>query len=140
MTLCGPKGADVVSEIRPVCKAIDSAFSTLQEALSRQGMTVSVGIPYTALADQLRKDAQQQKDDRLDGHFSATGHVGHRYIDRSGQFLHSPDARCIRMEQSFLQERAAKGLKVLSDKHRNNRKHWLKKHNQKMADVHTFSN
>ena len=104
-----------------------------KEALSRKGMTVSVGVPYTALKDQQRREAQERRDNRLDGHFTASGQVGHRYIDRSGQFLHSPDARCVRMEQSFLKERATKGLKMLSAKHNNNRKHWLKHNAQKIA-------
>ena len=104
-----------------------------KEALSRKGMTVSVGIPYTALKDQQRREAQERRDNRLDGHFTASGQVGHRYIDRSGQFLHSPDARCVRMEQSFLKERATKGLELLSAKHTNNRKHWLKHNAEKMA-------
>jgi hypothetical protein len=102
-----------------------------RDALSRSGMTISVGVPYTALKDQQKRDAREQKKGRLAGHFSAAGKVGHRYVDRSGQFLHSPDARCVRMEQSFLKERAEKGLQLLREKHANNRKHWKQKQQQK---------
>jgi hypothetical protein len=116
--------SDASMENRPAFSPCNPAKA--KNALSRDGMYVSVGIPYSALADQQLLMTQKQRDNRLDGHFSATGHVGNRYINRGGQFLHSPDSKCIQMEQNFLKERAKKGLKLLHAKHINNHKHWLK--------------
>ena len=104
-----------------------------KDALSRDGMTVSVGVPYSALDDLKRKQAKDQRDGRLAGRFVVPAPVGYsRYIDRGGQFLHSPDSRCISMEQSFLKDRAEIGLKILSEKHASSRRHWIKQNRSKI--------
>ena len=105
--------------------------SKAKKQLSRAGMSASVGVPYTALKDAKRIDAQNQIKGRLDGSFKAAGKIGSRYINRNGNFLHSPDDRCKSMEKNFLKERAEKGLKLLSEKHESNRAFWLKKQKER---------
>ena len=76
------------------------------------------------------KKASQEKKPFLKV-FKAAGKIGSRYINRNGNFLHSPDDRCKSMEKNFLKERAEKGLKLLSEKHESNRAFWLKKQKER---------
>lgn len=126
--------ADSMGSDAPLTRPAFSPCSPTRakDALSRDGMTVSVGIPYSALDDLKRKQAKDQRDGRLAGCFVVPASEGYsRYIDRGGQFLHSPDTRCISMEQNFLKERAENGLKILSAKHANRRRHWMKQNNSR---------
>ena len=103
-----------------------------RDAISRKGkeLSVSVNDPYSALQDHRKAEDRARVAQRIGGEFmTAVPFATHnRYVKRSGQFLHSPDRRCVGMEQDFLKARAAQGLLKLEERARRSKKRWAKTH------------
>ena len=107
-----------------------------REAISRKGkeLSISVDDPYSALQDKKRAEDKARVAQRLGGDFkTAVPFATHnRYVKRSGPFLHSPDRKCMAMEQDFLKLRAKQGLLKLEERSRRSKKRWAKTNKVRM--------
>ena len=101
-----------------------------RDTISRKNknISVSIDVPYSALSEKLKAETKVHNLKRLAGDFKAAVPCSthNRYVDRSGQFLHSPDRRCVKMEQDFLKARARRGLKLLEERAMRSKKRWAK--------------
>lgn len=118
--------AEVSLSQRPAFSPVSP--SRARDAIDRSGTgSISVGSPYLALQIQQKEERSNAIDRRIAGRFTAAGKVSNRFVDRTGQFLHSPDKRCLRMEQEFLRDRAMRGLELLNERLVGSRKSYEKR-------------